>query len=155
MLAIGFDPGETIGYAALHVEDSTLEIRGWGEFSWKDLSTLTHEVFGLLQRHQPALIILEDFRIFPGRAKEAVGLSPVTSEVIGVIEAVAALMVGPGPIPVVRRQPGEKGRWPRARLDRLLPGHTQVTGQHARDAMLVALVHLDKGGIWRYEAQAA
>lgn len=136
MKLLAIDPGETVGLAFLDTEGGKVILLGSLEVPAPKL-----------KRHLPILlagvdaVVIEDYRIFASHAGHHVGTRLVTSELIGFIEAHCDLKS----ILFTRLQPNEKGRWPEARMRAKHP-ECRDLGGHARDALKIGLVYIEKGG---------
>lgn len=89
---ICFDPGETTGWSVLAYDQYNPEIIpklvDYGQTS------LWHGIDGmLLQTPEPTAVVYEAFRLFPGKAKEQIGSTFQTAQVIGVLRYLAELAV--------------------------------------------------------------
>ena len=135
MKLLAIDPGETVGLALLQTEGEQVTLLA-------SLDVASPK----LKKHLPillagvAVVVIEDYRIFATHAGQHIGARLLTSELIGFIEAHCGIST----VPVVRIQPNEKGRWPEARIKAKHPEWTRSPGGHARDALKLGLVYLEK-----------
>lgn len=137
MKILAIDPGKTTGFVLL--DDNELV----EHFEW----TLADEsLFGFslgfssyLNRKEPSVVVIEDYRIYADKANMHIGNRLFTAELIGSIRALCAVVV---PLVSIHTLPAsKKGRWPDARLEAKFPQHRAVTGTHERDALKLALAY--------------
>lgn len=137
MKVLAIDPGETVGLVLLEERD--------------DGQVVVHDSLDILLRlfkkflpkllAKADVIVIEDYRIFATHSKEHIGVALITPELIGYVEAHCDLKS----ILFTRLQPNEKGHWPEARMKAKHPKFQDVVG-HARDALKIGLVYIEKGG---------
>lgn len=119
MKLLAFDPGQTTGWARF--EDTILTGAG-------TLSGLG-AVWGLLTDFKPDKIVMEGFRLYPGRAAAKIYSSFPEIEVIGVIRLFAELH---GIVLIEELASEAKQRYPD---DRLKSMDLYIPNKHARDAV--------------------
>lgn len=132
MIVLAFDPGETTGYALL--DSDSVKILTMNSF------TLTHlqHIETLLKptSFTPTVVVLEQFKLYPGAAKHKVWSSFPTVEVIGVIKYLA----GRWGIPVVEQSAAD------AKFIRLKRTKEKRGDRHAYSALRHALLYLRRQG---------
>jgi hypothetical protein len=142
---IGIDPGETVGIAIVeastHNRQVVVEVMESLDEPTDSIEQFSFKLYGLLKTTRPAEIVVEDYRVYLDKAQLHVGRRLYTAEMIGAIRAVCTLFVPT--IPVVVYPANVKGSWPKAKLDKYIPYHTEVTG-HAHDALVLVLHHLHR-----------
>jgi hypothetical protein len=118
---VAVDPGETTGWCAVRLPDFEATA---GQV--KDVDALTR----VLEAHRPRVVVIEDFRLQPERAKSFSRRQLPTSEVIGAVAA----WCGRNWVELVRQPASMKTIVTRELLERL--GLWSLTGRmpHARDA---------------------
>jgi hypothetical protein len=95
-----FDPGQTTGVALAHVTEDgkSFTLVKCEDILWEDRFTSIHGLFkseGAGHVH----IVVENFRLFPHKAKEQIGSEFPSAKVIGTIEALCYVnMMEPGNI---------------------------------------------------------
>ena len=140
MKILAIDPGETVGIVGLEIVGDQVLLRFPRNLTlsyFKDFLTENSS------RLQVDVVVVEDYRIFASHAREHIGARLITPELIGFIEAHCRLHG----IPLVRIQPNEKGRWPEARIKARHPEWASTPVGHARDALKIALVYIEKEGL--------
>jgi len=147
------DPGETTGYAVFLLnrpEDGALPanelllLETW-EGQGASISEFVIPFLKVLRRVKPALVLIEDYRVYQSKANLHIGMSLRTPELIGAIIAICNLTVPK--MRTVRIAAAKKGRWPEARMKVKFPQAKDVTG-HARDAVKLGLAFLELKGLW-------
>jgi len=126
MIILALDPGETTGYVIVQAAKANgtepdIDIEDTGVLS------LWRGVDHLIEEHEPQLIIAEQYRLLPSKAKSQSYSIIVSSRVLGVIQYLAEERK----IPLILQSP------PVARFHRLPKEIFRRTrGEHIRDAML-------------------
>ena len=90
MYILGIDPGQTTGVCMLKINDDDFEVVMAEQIPWsrrkEDLWALFTATFEE-ELPVPQYVVVESFRLRPGRAMEQVGSTFPSVEVIGLIEA--------------------------------------------------------------------
>jgi hypothetical protein len=133
MIILALDPGATTGYCL--VDDSTgFGVVSVGEIPWDSRLGLLTALIGGTSAHngllQPQAVVVEAFRLRPGRAMEQVGSIFPSVRIIGIIEALLYQRPDRSKVPLVFQEPGIM-----ARVE-VLPEHADlfVGMPHAKDA---------------------
>jgi len=150
MKILAIDPGETCGFAVLKLADGP-ELIASGQFAvhrsggrpTADIGwlALRYALMDLIRPYKPDAVVIEDYRIYAGKANLHIGQHLFTAELIGAICYLCATMIPQ--IPVFRLSASKKGRWPEARLDAKFPQHRHVERPHAHDALVLGLTYLE------------
>jgi len=148
MLVLAIDPGETTGLVLLRYFSGSVPFPvGWKEWilkqgveeyacSLKDLLCFQSKI---------GAVVIEDYRIYAGKADLHIGNRLFTAELIGATHAICATT---SPFLSATVYPAsKKGRWPDARLSHWFPNHG-VVGTHARDALKLGLAYIEKKLEW-------
>lgn len=136
MIILGVDPGQTTGVCLINTNISTNGAESFGvllaeQIPWERRHADFWALLGDLNYHRvpaPQLVVIENFRLRPGRAMEQVGSTFPSVNVIGLIEAYRH--VSPFEFDIVFQEPAIIGRV------QILPVHQSlfVGKQHAADA---------------------
>ena len=148
---LAIDPGHTIGYALLdwvvaapviiNADQVVLAMdKKQTTFLWADVSL----EIAKFSEMEPDVIVMEDYRVYLGKADIHIGLRCLTSELIGAICQEAAI----SEIPVVRLMAGVKRNWPIARLNSRYKQYKIAPAPHSRDALLLALYYIEHDLGW-------
>lgn len=151
MILLAIDPGETTGYVALETGPAFARPRladAWQEnvksqdrYAW---ATAFHRV---LRLYQPQMVIMEDYRVYAGKARMHIGQHLFTAELIGAMEVLCAICIPP--VATVRSPASKKGRWPDARIRKKFPPGVQyIHSGHIVDALKLGLAWLEREAIW-------
>jgi len=152
MILLAIDPGETTGYVVLewpsHKAARPYIIDAW-QAKVKDLdralwATQFHRI---LRHHKPDMVVIEDYRVYAGKAGMHIGQRLFTAELIGAIEVLCAICIPP--VTTDRLPAAKKGRWPDARIDNKFPqGTPYIHSGHESDALKLGLAWLEKEELW-------
>lgn len=149
MILLAIDPGETTGLVLLKYEHRPIVI---DDTQWKlPIDEVAIKLDHVLRTSPVAAVVLEDYRIYQGKANLHIGNRLYTAELIGAIRAVCALCTLRG-VEVYTLPASKKGRWPDARLRARFPGHG-VEGVHALDALKLGLAHIEKELGWQPQSE--
>jgi len=124
MLTIGIDPGNTTGWAA--VDSRTGDIRELKHIPFDDIMQFLIDY----DWSQVDRVILEDFRLFPNKAKEQAGSDFQVVQVIGMVKQmmqmkrIPVFMQMSSILPIAERQAGLK-----------------IPKKHSESHKIVALLH--------------
>lgn len=152
MFVLAVDPGETVGLAWLLWEEATevtlayvtqvkpASIRRWSDTLANLLTVPFNDVTD---------VVLEDYRIYPGMEKLHIGNRLWSAELIGA--TLATIQQTRPSISSATYPASMKGQWPLARLKSRYPAYFTVprTQEHARDAVILGLIHLERNG-WKH-----
>jgi hypothetical protein len=85
-----FDPGETTGYCIIDIQDDGKDfvVHRCGEIEW-DVRFANLEYIFL--EDNPRIIVIEQFRLYPHKAKSQIGSIFPSVRVIGIIETICYL----------------------------------------------------------------
>jgi len=153
MLVLAIDPGETVGLAVLVYTGppaTEVTVEGYDEWEKLQMPDLVFRFDQILKDFQrkslhSILVVIEDYKIYAGKANMHVGQHLHTSEVIGALMTICILNeVKYYVIPAAK-----KARWPEARLRAKFPDHL-VTGTHATDALKLGLAYLEQESKYRW-----
>lgn len=148
MRILSIDPGKTCGFAVLEFEQGfpqPLLLATW-EQQALPLGEFAKDFLRLLPKVRPALVLLEDYRVYASKAKEHIGAHLLTAELIGAIEAMCAITVPP--VSTTRLSAAKKGRWPDARLKAKFLQILELKSPHVRDAAALGLVYIEEKLKW-------
>jgi len=143
MLVLAIDPGETTGIVLLsYLKDGSAVVVYSTEWSLKqDIEAYSCSLKDLLCDYPLGAVVIEDYRIYAGKAAMHTGQRLYTAELLGATHAICATT---SPFLSVTVYPAsKKGRWPDARLRAKFPNHG-VTGVHAVDALKLGLAYVEK-----------
>ncbi len=147
-MLLAIDPGETVGAVrlTLSVVPPTLRISMHSQNEFESVSDYTRWLYHLLmQRHNRLeLVVIEDYRIYEGKADMHTGQRLFTVELIGATRACCTLAA----LSCVSVPASWKGRWPDARLKVKFPVPCNLPRPHALDALKLGLAYLEKEGRW-------
>lgn len=130
--ALAIDPGKTVGWVQLFKEDDKLRL-AYGQDVWpEDAFYLQEYVDG------SETVIIENFRLFPGKAKAKIGSTFPTVEVIGFVRGLMHRYNREDQLHEV--QASQSALWRKHDLLKL------VRGRHAKSALGVLLYHIARGG---------
>lgn len=120
---LGLDPGNTTGWSLWHGGN----LVEWGEIKLRRTSNIVDLLYSFDELGQ---IVVEEYRIYPNRAKQHIGHDLFTPRVIGAVEAYAYMKNVP-----VHFQPASLGKshFTDARLKAL--GLYKKGHRHANDAI--------------------
>ncbi len=124
---IAFDPGKTTGVCVARVFPDRFEPYRAYEIKWQHRLGQT---FGDLERGSESLwraVIVEDFKLYPSKAKAQSRSGMPSSQMIGIIQALCYVVGAPTP---VLQSPSIKAR------SLILPEHKELLGTsaHVKDA---------------------
>lgn len=152
MRLLAIDPGQTTGFAVFEHQPRFPFFKAllleWWESAGVPLDVFAPQFLSVLRTTQPTHVVIEDYRIFAGKAGMHIGQPLHTAELIGAIVALCSTVVPP--ISTSRVAPSKKGRWPPARLEAKFPDAVGITGAHASDAVKIGLVYLEAQGEGRW-----
>lgn len=137
MLIMAIDPGETTGFVVVDTDtDHVLTFGVWkGPEDFMDASVQN-------QLSLSEVLVVEDYRIYPHKARQHIGSRPYAIEVIGHIRLWAYAHSR-----TVEFQSASqaKQQWPNKRLAKhFTPTHLQLLGgRHAKDALRHALTYIE------------
>ena len=146
MIVLGVDPGQTTGFCLLkncQGRQRVYSLLEAGQILWDRRKLDMYALLSGTYRTRlpvPEAIVIESFRLRPGRAMEQVGSTFPSVQVIGNIEAFQfALSLS---VPLIFQEPSIISRV------EILPEHEdRLTGKpHAQDAYKHARYYLVKGG---------
>jgi len=149
MLVLAIDPGETTGLVLLNYFIGSIPLLvGWKEWILKQgVEEYACSLKDLLcdYRSELGAVVIEDYRIYAGKADLHIGNRLFTAELIGATHAICATT--PKFLTVVTYPASKKGRWPDARLSHWFP-NPGVVGTHAIDALKLGLAYIEKELKW-------
>lgn len=130
---VSFDPGYTTGVFTCDGvrEDMTFINPQSFEIPWNRRFEMIAEIF---TRHQPDVVVVERFSLFRGRAKQQIGSTFPSVEIIGVISTYRNDLC---PSAEIVTQPA----WAKERTIRKLEESCSCRGPHTRDAMRHAIYY--------------
>ena len=130
---VAFDPGETTGWARTLVKNGKLAWVDSGELSFPEVVEQWHVLFSGV-----SVVVVEDWKIYPGKRGAFVLQRQWAPEMIGAIRALA--LQHDGLLDIARQMAVQaKRRWPNARLRR----HGYDATGHARDALRHLLTYVE------------
>jgi len=146
---VGIDPGNTTGYCMIDEapDKSGFQVVSVAQIPWeKRVSFFQALFYGTFTNDKgepqlPEIVVIESFRLHPGRAREQTGSEFPSVRVIGIVEAFVS-MCCPKPPLLVFQEPGVIGRI------NILPEHESMLSGlvHAADAYRhVRYYHLTTG----------
>lgn len=128
---IGFDPGGSTGYCVAYPDSSVLgfQVVRCNVIQWNDR---TPAIRALLSHYRPSTIVVEDFKLYRNKAKDMVGKTIQSSEVIGIIHTYLYEFALP---PMILRMASTISRTeiPHAHLS-AIPNLSAEQREHAMDA---------------------
>lgn len=138
-----FDPGETTGFAIVLVQDGACVVDALG--TWKGLTALTVFFGKLEERCTPELFIIEDYRIYPHKARAHVGARPYALCELGRLQLYAHLLRAQV---AYQMASSAKQRWPKQRVLRHYPEHHEaLRNPHILNALQHALTYAERNGL--------
>lgn len=134
MIIVGFDPGETTGYAVVETKER-------GEFPAvleRGVLAQWHGIRRLLDTYSPELIIAEEFRLYASKAQAQVNSNMIAPQVLGVIKYLGEIYH----IPIIL-QGANLGKFVR------LPQEvfTALNSAHERDALCHIMAYLNTADV--------
>ena len=124
-----FDPGQTTGYfscTGIDYKARTIRDADSHEIMWGNHEC---EIRSVLMAFKPEVIVIETFSLYRGKAKQQIGSTFPSVEIIGVIKAYVSEHM---PNTVIVMQPA----WAKERTIRAYEDSVKgVVGPHCRDAM--------------------
>ena len=147
---IVIDPGETVGIAifstVLRNRRLHLDLVDAFDVVSETIGDFTYRLYTQeLRTHHPSEVVVEDYRIYRGKAEVHTGVRLYTAEMIGAIRGVCALFVPR--IGAIVYPAQTKGAWPLAKLDKYFPRHGEYKG-HCHDAIQLGLYHAETALKW-------
>lgn len=91
---LSIDPGKTTGACIISVRDdgSSFDLVHAQEIMWDTRFQQTYDLFNVHRIDSLSVIVIEAFRLFPGKAMAQIGSEFPSSQMIGAIEAFSFLL---------------------------------------------------------------